>query len=118
MALGTGPISMAEVFAEIYGRSPVTGEPYTLAQLVQASNLSNKNTPYDLLRFRGYTHHVFNYQEWYQMGYNAGYGDGSSRQSYRPQWHLMSQLVTPEEEQAFNDGYQMGYPAGSGGVLW
>ena len=118
MAIGTGPVSMRDVFYEIYGRYPAAGESYTLAQLVQASNLSNKGQPYDLLRFRGYTHYVFDYQQWYNYGYNAGYSDGSSQLYYDPGRHTMQQDMTMDEERAFQDGYSMGYSAGSGGIIW
>jgi hypothetical protein len=55
MALpSTGEISMAQIYQEIYGAAP-TGQ-VILADLVQASNLSDKTAPHDMNAFLGYAH--------------------------------------------------------------
>jgi hypothetical protein len=50
------PIDLYMIFKEVYGRDPNPGENFNLDQLVQASNLTDKTLPHDMLMFLCYTH--------------------------------------------------------------
>jgi hypothetical protein len=59
MALNCNPpISLHQIFFEIYGRNPNIGESFSLDSLVQASNLADKSLPHDMLMFLCYTHAI------------------------------------------------------------
>lgn len=55
MPIGTGPINMNAVYLEIFRVNP--SGSHTLANLVTNSQLANRNAPYSLRSFAGYTHY-------------------------------------------------------------
>jgi hypothetical protein len=81
----SAPITLQQVFEEIYGRSPNVGETYNLDQLVQDSSLTDKVFPHDLLMFLCYSHtpYVFTPDDFiYALQYNPSYVGADPAKGY------------------------------------